>query len=327
MYNGILNLYKEKDYTSFDAVAKLRGILHQKKIGHTGTLDPLAEGVLVMLLGSATRLSEILTSDHKEYDAEMMLGCSSDTDDITGNVIKTGDPSGKSSDALGSMPESTDQDKFMKKSGFVPDEAAIRSAVMSFVGTYMQVPPMYAAIKVDGKKLYEYAREGKTVERTPRRVDIHEIRITDIDYPYVRFYVKCSKGTYIRSLCRDIGEKLGIGALMSGLTRREAGEFRIENSLKLSQVEELVKSGGLEAVIKPVDFFLKEHPRADVKKEYEKYLLNGNKLSPEHLIYEDDTDDRALSGEMIRVYHEDVFKALYSYDREDDIFRPVKMFL
>ena len=302
MYNGILNLYKEQGFTSFDAVAKLRGILHQKKIGHTGTLDPLAEGVLVMLLGSATKLSELLTSDHKEYEAEMKLGVTSDTDDITGKVVFT--------------------------SCEVPDDETIEAAIMSFVGNYDQVPPMYAAIKVDGKKLYEYAREGRTVERMPRRVDIHEIKIIDIKYPYVRFYVKCSKGTYIRSLCRDIGEKLGTGALMSGLTRREAGNFRIEESLKLSEVEELVKAGRLEEVIKPVDYFMNDLPQAVVTAEHEKYLLNGNKLSPDGLEYSDAYGkEQALSGKMLRVYLGDEFRALYTYDEKEKLFRPYKMFL
>ncbi|HCA21893.1 MAG TPA: tRNA pseudouridine(55) synthase, partial [Lachnospiraceae bacterium] len=202
MYNGILNLYKEQGFTSFDAVAKLRGILHQKKIGHTGTLDPLAEGVLVMLLGSATKLSDILTSDHKEYEAEMKLGCTSDTDDITGNIVyKTGCSEDDHNEATAESEEESGRDT----NAVVPTNEEIEVAVMSFVGSYDQLPPMYAAIKVDGKKLYEYAREGKSVERTPRKVDIHEIKIMEINYPYVRFYVKCSKGTYIRSLCRDIG--------------------------------------------------------------------------------------------------------------------------
>ena len=325
MYNGILNLYKEQGFTSFDAVAKLRGILHQKKIGHTGTLDPLAEGVLVMLLGSATKLSDILTSDHKEYEAEMKLGCTSDTDDITGEIVYT---KGLSGDGEGINTETVDTGRVGDGGCVIPTNEEIKAAVMSFVGSYDQIPPMYAAIKVDGKKLYEYAREGKTVERTPRRVDIHEIRITEINYPYVRFYVKCSKGTYIRSLCRDIGEKLEIGALMSGLTRKEAGNFRIEDSLKFSEIEELVISGRIEEYIKPVDYFMQDLPQAAVTPEHEKYLLNGNKLSPEGLDFSDDASkDTAMSGKMVRVYLKDEFRALYTYDKQEGIYRPYKMFM
>ena len=322
MYNGILNIYKEKGFTSFDVCAKLRGVFHQKKIGHTGTLDPLAEGVLVVLLGSATRLSEILTSDHKEYEAVLKLGETSDTDHIAGKIVPT--------EGFAERPALSDEE--------------VRAAVMSFVGSYDQIPPYYAAIKVDGKKLYEYAREGKEVERTPRNITIHEIQILDISYPYVRFYVKCSKGTYIRSLCRDIGEKLGTGALMADLIRREAGDFRIEDSLKISEVEELVREGRVEEAIKPVDFFLGDIPAAKVKDGSEGYLLNGNKLSPEMLemIADDgvveENNAQHLSGDscdeasvrdnkMLRVYFGDEFKALYSYDEKEKLYRPYKMFL
>ena len=319
MYNGILNIYKEKGFTSFDVCAKLRGVFHQKKIGHTGTLDPLAEGVLVVLLGSATKLSDMLTSDHKEYEAVLKLGETSDTDDIAGKIVPT--------EGFAERPALSDEE--------------IRAAVMSFVGSYDQIPPYYAAIKVDGKKLYEYAREGKEVERTPRNITIHEIQILDISYPYVRFSVKCSKGTYIRSLCRDIGEKLGTGALMADLIRREAGNFRIEESLKIAEVEALVREGKVEEAIKPVDFFLRDLPMAKVREGSEGYLLNGNKLAVDMLEIDAGSVDAGgssgadISGDepekaensMVRVYHEDEFKALYSYDEEQGLYRPYKMFL
>lgn len=322
MYNGILNIYKEKGFTSFDVCAKLRGVFHQKKIGHTGTLDPLAEGVLVVLLGSATRLSEMLTSDHKEYEAVMKLGETSDTDDIAGKITET--------------------EGFEARETLSDEE--IEAAVMSFVGSYDQLPPLYAAIKVGGKKLYEYAREGIEVERQPRNITIHDIKMIDISYPYVRFYVKCSKGTYIRSLCRDIGEKLGTGALMADLIRREAGDFRIEDSLKISEVEELVREGRVEDAVKPIDFFLRDIPAAKVKDGSEGYLLNGNKLSPEmlemiandgvieennaqHLAGDSCDEDSVRDNKMLRVYFCDEFKALYSYDEKEKLYRPYKMFL
>jgi len=163
MYDGIINVYKEKGYTSFDVVARLRGILKQKKIGHTGTLDPDAEGVLVVCLGKATKLCEMLTDKDKCYDAVLMLGRTTDTEDSSGKVLSE-----------------TEVDV---------TEAEVREAVLSFVGGYDQIPPMYSAIKVGGKKLYELARQGKEIEREPRHVEINEIEIKDINLPYVNFVI------------------------------------------------------------------------------------------------------------------------------------------
>ena len=181
MINGIVNVYKEKGFTSHDVVAKLRGILHQKKIGHTGTLDPEAEGVLPVCLGNATRLCDMLTDKDKTYRAVLLLGQTTDTQDTTGTVLST--------------------------CAEIPSEEAVRSAVTGFIGPYEQVPPMYSALKVGGKKLYELAREGKTVERQARTVQIYGITIEDIQLPRVTMTVSCSKGTYIRTLCHDIGER------------------------------------------------------------------------------------------------------------------------
>ena len=197
MIDGIINVYKEKGYTSFDVVAKLRGILKQKKIGHTGTLDPMAEGVLIVCLGKATKLVDILITSSKEYKASMQLGIKTDTEDVTGEILKESD-----------LWKSLSNDEIIE-------------AVNSFVGKYSQLPPMYSAIKKDGKKLYEYARAGIEVERQKREVEIIFIDNISIELPYVNFDVKCSKGTYIRSLCRDIGDKLGCGASLSGLIRNE----------------------------------------------------------------------------------------------------------
>ena len=186
MVHGILNVYKEKGYTSHDVVAKLRGIIGQKKIGHTGTLDPDAEGVLPVCLGKATRLCDLLTEKEKTYEAVLLLGRTTDTQDTTGETLAVSDTEHLT-------------------------EEEVRRAVLSFQGTYPQVPPMYSALKVNGKKLYELAREGKTVERKPRMVTIYGIEILSADLPRVRMEVKCSKGTYIRTLCQDIGESLGCG--------------------------------------------------------------------------------------------------------------------
>ena len=193
MINGIINVYKERGYTSHDVVAKLRGILKQKKIGHTGTLDPEAQGVLPVCLGKGTKVCELLTDKQKEYRAVMRLGIETDTQDMTGTVLREA------------------------KVDCSEDE--IRSCVEGFVGVQEQIPPMYSALKVNGKKLYELARQGIEVERKSRRITIEKITIERIDLPEVVMTVKCSKGTYIRTLCHDIGQSLGCGGCMSDLVR------------------------------------------------------------------------------------------------------------
>ena len=209
MVNGILNVYKEKGYTSHDVVAKLRGIVGQKKIGHTGTLDPDAEGVLPVCLGRATKVCDMLTEKDKTYEAVLLLGKETDTQDISGTVLRVGETEGLT-------------------------QEQVKDCVMSFVGEYDQIPPMYSALKVNGKKLYELAREGKTIERKSRKVEIKEIRILEMALPRVRMEVSCSKGTYIRTLCHDIGEKLGCFGCMESLLRTKVSRFEIESSLKLS---------------------------------------------------------------------------------------------
>lgn len=304
MYNGVINVYKEPGYTSFDVVAKLRGILKQKKIGHTGTLDPMAEGVLLVLLGQATKLSDMLTAKEKEYEAELKLGITTDTEDIQGNVLS-------------------------EKTVSVSKEQ-IEEAFMSFVGTYPQIPPMYSAIKKDGKKLYEYARAGIEIRREAREVTVYSLDIRSVELPYVRFSVKCSKGTYIRSLCRDIGEKLGTGAVMSALVRSEVNGFLDKDALRLAEIEQLVKDEKILPAIIPMDRLLGGYPRADISAEAEHFLLNGNKLKPEMLLFSDENEKRRFfseDGAMLRVYRNTDFTALYTYDKAEHICRPYKMFL
>ena len=208
MIHGIINVYKEKGFTSHDVVAKLRGIVGQKKIGHTGTLDPDATGVLPVCLGKATKLCDLLTDKNKTYEAVLLLGKTTDTQDITGEVLEE-----KSTEAL--------------------TEEKVREAIEGFIGDYEQIPPMYSALKVNGKKLYELAREGKVIERKARPVKILDIQILEIDLPKVRMEVSCSKGTYIRTLCHDIGEKLGCGGCMESLIRTRVSTFRIEDAKTL----------------------------------------------------------------------------------------------
>ena len=220
MYNGVINIYKERGFTSFDVVAKLRGILKQKKIGHTGTLDPDAEGVLVVCLGKATKLCDILTDKDKSYEATMLLGVTTDTEDQTGNVLS--------------------------RQEVTCSEQEAEQAVMSFVGSYDQIPPMYSAIKVNGKKLYELARKGIEVERAPRKVEIHQIEITKISLPSVSFSVSCGKGTYIRALARDIGRALNSGAYLTALCRTRSGDIRIEDCHDYDSFEEWLDTQEIE---------------------------------------------------------------------------------
>lgn len=308
MIDGIINVYKEAGYTSFDVVAKLRGILRQKKIGHTGTLDPMAEGVLLVCLGKATKLVDMITAGTKEYEASMVLGITTDTEDITGQTL--------------SQTEVNDGINI----------ELIETIIKSFVGKYEQIPPMYSAIKKDGKKLYEYARSGIEVEREPRTVEIFSIDNIKINIPNISFKVHCSKGTYIRSLCRDIGEKLGCGGTLTGLTRSEVYGFYLKDSLKLSDIERLRDEEKLEDYILPVDALLQNYKSYTIKEEFSKYLFNGNKLYKTQLVprdVESNSNEICLNGysEIIRVYDKDEFMALYQFNDKENNYKPYKMFL
>ncbi|MBQ8912516.1 MAG: tRNA pseudouridine(55) synthase TruB, partial [Lachnospiraceae bacterium] len=277
----------------------LRGILKQKKIGHTGTLDPMAEGVLIVCLGKATKLVDMLITSTKEYKASMKLGISTDTEDITGEIL-------------------------IENEGWKDiDEVRIKNDILSFVGKYDQLPPMYSAIKKDGKKLYEYARAGIEINREKRPVEILSINEIRIEKPYVHFSVKCSKGTYIRSLCRDIGEKLGCGATLSGLIRNELHGLYAKDAVRLSEIEALRDDDALDKCIIPMDALLKDYESYDIKPQAAKLLLNGNKLNTHSFL----TDVSCEDGCIIRVYASGILTALYIYDAGEDIFRPYKMFL
>lgn len=297
MYNGIINIYKEKGFTSHDVVAKMRGICKQKKIGHTGTLDPDAVGVLPVCLGSGTKLCDMLTDKDKEYVAELLLGVETDTQDITGQILRKCEP--------------------------VMDEEAVREAVMSFQGDYMQVPPMYSALKVNGKKLYELARAGKEVERQARPVTIHEIEILEMQLPVVKIRVVCSKGTYIRTLCADIGEKLGCGGTMQSLLRTKVGIFKVEEAITLAQLESLRDEERLAEVVHAVDSVFAELPALHVEEEYCKLIDNGNAF------YANQTLEKQKYPEMewVRVYGREKFYGIYTYEKEKHRYKPVKMFL
>jgi tRNA pseudouridine55 synthase len=307
MISGIINVYKEKGFTSFDVVAKLRGILKTRKIGHTGTLDPDAEGVLPVCLGKATKVCDLLTDKSKEYVAVMLLGKVTDTQDITGTVLE-------------------------EKEVTVTREE-VREAVLSMQGKQMQVPPMYSALKVNGKKLCDLARNGVTVEREARPVQIHEIEIISMELPRVKFRVYCSKGTYIRTLCQDIGEKLGCGACMESLLRTRVSEFCVEQAMTLSEIEEHVKKQAKEIppeqwdagtfdFIRSVDSVFLQYEKAIVKKEYNRLLYNGNRLEKKYFAEEH------ISENPLRIYDEEGrFIGIYEYSSQREDYKPVKVFM
>lgn len=299
MINGIINVYKEKGFTSHDVVAKLRGILHQKKIGHTGTLDPDATGVLPVCLGNATKLCDLLTDKSKTYEAVLKLGIVTDTQDMTG--------------------------KIEEEKQVTATEEEIEHAILSFVGDYAQVPPMYSALKVNGKKLYELAREGKVIERKPRQVTIYKIEISDIDLEEseVKFSVDCSKGTYIRTLCHDIGEKLGCGGCMKSLLRTKVSRFFLEDSLKLAEIEKLHQQGLLEDSILPPDAIFTDFAAIYTTETSDRLVYNGNAIGRENI--RQMTDGKK---EQVRVYDsKGHFVGIYQPLGQGNKYKPFKMFL
>lgn len=296
MIHGIINVNKEQGFTSHDVVAKLRGILKQKKIGHTGTLDPDATGVLPVCLGKGTKLCDMLTDRDKTYRAVMLLGTVTDTQDTSGRILSE------------NKVTSTEQE--------------VLEAIQSFTGDYEQIPPMYSALKVDGRKLYELAREGKVIERKARLVHIHEIVVDETALPRVTMTVSCSKGTYIRTLCHDIGEKLGCGGCMESLVRTKAGAFAIAESFTLGQIEELRDNGSLMDHITPIDEMFIEYPRVDISEEFHKLLYNGNMFYEKHV-----SGQVPLQDGPVRVYDAGgQFFAIYAYEKAEKRFKPVKIF-
>lgn len=300
MINGVINVYKEKGYTSHDVVAVLRGIFRQKKIGHTGTLDPDAEGVLPVCLGKATKLCDMLTDKDKEYETVMLLGITTDTQDVTGNLISK------------------------KTIPLEIDDELVKSSILSFVGEYGQIPPMYSAIKYEGKKLYELARQGKEIERKPRQVKINSIEILDISMPRVKMKVNCSKGTYIRTLCYDIGEMLGVGGCMEKLVRTKVDMFSIADSLKLNDIKEIILNNRIEEKILPIDKIFEKNPPCIVRKEAEKKIYNGGDFTKEDIM----NYIPELENSNVRVYDESGnFIGIYGFNKSKNTFTNVKMFL
>ena len=282
--SGVINIYKEAGYTSHDVVAKLRGILKQKKIGHTGTLDPQAQGVLPVCLGKGTKLCDLLADHDKEYEAVLRLGITTDTQDMEGNVLQ--------------------------ESSVQVSEEEVRTCILSFQGEQMQVPPMYSALKVNGKKLYELAREGKVVERKARPVTFHKIEVLWMELPKA----------YIRTLCNDIGEKLGCGGCMEELLRTRVERFALEDAVKLDEVQKAMEEGTVDSLILPVDRIFDQYPTAKTTTQGDLLVHNGNRLFSELL----QEEPEAESG-YVRVYDsEDTFIGLF--EKKTDQLVPVKMF-
>ena len=277
MVHGVINVRKEKGMTSFSVVARCRRIFGQKKIGHTGTLDPDAEGVLVVCLGKGTKLVDMLSHGTKTYEAVLMLGCVTDTQDTSGTVLRE------------------------YEVDVSPDEA--EAAVLSFEGPQMQVPPMYSALKVDGKKLVDLARRGIEVERKAREVTFSDIEILETDLPRIRFRVTCSKGAYIRTLCEDIGMKLGCGGCMESLLRTRTGRFEIGEALTLDEIGEKVSEGDLSFVM-PIDRFFDEYPKVQVPESLDADIRNGNRFELRGL--------SDIPNKKVRVYLSDgAFAGIY----------------
>jgi len=289
--NGIVNILKPTGMTSHDVVGMLRKITGIKKIGHTGTLDPNAAGVLPVCIGRATRICEFIQDKKKKYRAELTLGIKTDTYDSFGAVLE-------------------------RISDFeMPSEDDILRTIESFRGEQLQQPPIYSALKVNGKKLYELARAGKSdVEIKSRRIFIHDIKVVRIKGNSVLFDVECSKGTYIRSICNDIGDKLGLCAYMSFLLRMSSGEFNLENSYTLEEFEEALRLDGARGILLPTDFALREYKQVEIYESAMKSFLNGAYVYGKGFAAEDDIEE----GELVRVYSQGIFYGIGRGCLEED---------
>ena len=248
--NGIVIVDKPEGWTSQDVVSKLRGVLHTKRIGHGGTLDPMATGVLPVFVGRATRGVEFFEHAEKTYEAALRLGITTDTEDITGNVLEE-------------KPVSVTRE-------------ALDAVLAQFRGEIQQIPPMYSALKINGQKLCDLARKGKEVARKPRTITIFQLELLEFDGSTARLRVRCSKGTYIRTLCKDIGEKLGCGGCMASLRRVSAGSYTISEAVPLA---ELVDAEDKESYLRPVDTMFTEYPAITLTPKQETRCRNGNSFS------------------------------------------------
>ncbi|WP_019412824.1 tRNA pseudouridine(55) synthase TruB [Paenisporosarcina sp. TG20] len=300
MLNGILPLWKEKGMTSHDCVFKLRKILKMKRIGHTGTLDPSVEGVLPICLGESTKIAEYLTNAGKVYEAEVTIGMSTTTEDADGEIV-----------------DKDDSQKLFSRQD-------ILTALTTLTGTIEQTPPMYSAVKVNGKKLYEYARAGISIERPTRQVTIYELDLLSKELIFsgisvsFRIRVSCSKGTYIRTLAVQIGEQLGYPAHMSQLVRTASGNFTADDCVTLNQVEELVENDLLSRNLYDLDYALQDMPKVVVPDGLDKAISNGQVLDALELLGEHERVVFTKDQQAVAVY--------INHPSKEGKMKPEKMF-
>lgn len=301
--DGIFNIYKEKGFTSHDVVAIVRKTINQKKVGHTGTLDPDAEGVLPVCVGKATKLADYIMAERKTYSAGIKLGVTTATQDAAGDVIEE-------------RPADVSRDEFER-------------ALSGFVGDISQIPPMYSALKIGGQKLCNLARKGIEIERKPRNITIFDIRIVEFNPPDLAIIeVVCSKGTYIRTLCADIGEALGCGAHMSSLLRLESGAFGLGSSIRLSGLKALAEAGRAEEALLSMDSALSGYKRAVAARNADKYLFNGCRIYEGHF----DAPGGAGIGESLAVYSAGgMLAGLYTVMQDEEknrlFLKPLRMLI
>lgn len=304
--NGILNIFKPKGISSHQIVREVRNILNVPKVGHTGTLDPSASGVLVICLGQATKIAEFLVGMRKHYQGEMILGISTDTQDSEGKIVQE------------------------KKVEADINEKRIKDTFRKYEGTIRQIPPMFSATHYQGKRLYHLARKGIEVKRNPKKVKIYQLNLIDFNQkvnPIVKFEVICSKGTYIRTLCNDIGDELGCGAYLSNLIRKKVGNFNIEDSLNLEKLKKDKTS--VERYLISIDSALEELDKITVKSEATKTVLNGGFVSSEQIM-EIPEGIKTEKDKFVKIF--DAKGNLLSIassikeDGKDIFFKPVKVF-
>ena len=297
--NGIICINKQQEMTSHDVCFRVRRILGTRQVGHSGTLDPMATGVMGILVGRSTKLNRFITDSRKEYIAGIRFGFESDSYDIWTD-LKEYDTVDISEDELS-------------------------EALQKLTGDIVQTPPIYSAIKVDGKPLYKYAREGKSVKIPERKVHIDSIEIIDKDLPnHLTVRVRCSKGTYIRSLVHDIGLMLNTHAVMDSLERTRSGSLVIGDAVTLEELETLRDEGRIDEAVKRDDLYLEDYKRIDVKPSSARFLLNGNKLYGKNIEGEITS---IKEGETVRVYLDGKFiaMAVKTVEQEDHVIRPVRI--
>ncbi|AKP65645.1 tRNA pseudouridine synthase B [Levilactobacillus koreensis JCM 16448] len=298
--DGIIPLYKERGLTSFDCVAKLRHILHTKKVGHSGTLDPSVDGVLPICIGSATKVVPYLMGSGKMYRGTVTLGLATTTEDLDGDVI--------------------DEQPLAK--AFTLNQ--LTAATAKLTGTIQQTPPMYSAVKVKGRKLYEYARAGETVERPTRTITVDHFTLadagtfdTDAGTQTVAFEVACSKGTYVRTLAVDLGRQLGVPAVMASLTRHKSGGFTLDQTVTLAQVEAAMAADDLSTILRPIDYALQDYPHVALSDKLWGLVKNGVFLTPEEM---------ASTAPVVALTYQGQTKCLYQWVPEKKQYKPLKMF-